>query len=54
MEILWEVLVAFIYQGETNILELLEKQKKGKKKMQEMGTVNIPQDVFIKMIRPDE
>ncbi|MBU0611854.1 translation elongation factor 4, partial [Patescibacteria group bacterium] len=31
--------------------KLLEKQKKGKKKMRERGRVNIPQDVFLKMMR---
>jgi GTP-binding protein LepA len=31
--------------------KLLEKQKRGKKKMRESGRVNIPQDVFLKMMR---
>ena len=31
-----------------------EKQKKGKKKMKERGKVNIPQDVFLKMMRSGE
>lgn len=31
--------------------KLLEKQKRGKKKMREHGRVNIPQDVFLKMMR---
>jgi GTP-binding protein LepA len=35
-------------------MKLREKQKKGKKKMQEIGRVNIPQDVFVKMIRLDD
>jgi GTP-binding protein LepA len=45
----------YLYGGDvTRKMKLLEKQKKGKKKMQSRGKVNIPQDVFIKMIRPDE
>lgn len=31
--------------------KLLEKQKKGKKRMQERGKINISQDVFLKMIK---
>lgn len=34
--------------------KLWEKQKKGKKKMRERGKVNIPQDVFLKMMRTKE
>jgi GTP-binding protein LepA len=35
-------------------MKLLEKQKKGKKKMKARGKVNIPQEVFIKMMRTGE
>lgn len=45
----------YLYGGDiTRKMKLREKQKKGKKKMQELGKVNIPADVYIKMIRSDE
>jgi GTP-binding protein LepA len=45
----------YLYGGDiTRKMKLLEKQKKGKKKMQANAKVNIPQDVFIKMIRLDD
>lgn len=44
-----------MYGGDiTRRMKLWEKQKKGKKKMQELGKVNIPHDVFLKMIRNEK
>jgi GTP-binding protein LepA len=43
-----------MYGGDiTRKMKLREKQKKGKKKMKERGRISIPQDVFIKIMRPE-
>ena len=45
---------AHMYGGDiTRKMKLREKQKKGKKKMQKLGKINITNDVFLKMMRGD-
>ncbi len=44
----------YLYGGDiTRKMKLREKQKKGKKRMQKMGKVSIPPEVFIKMMKSD-
>lgn len=46
---------AKLYGGDrTRKMKLLQKQKKGKKKLASQSRVNIPQDVFLKMMRSEE
>jgi len=35
-------------------MKLREKQKEGRKRLKEHGEVNIPQEVFVKMMRAGE
>lgn len=44
----------YLYGGDiTRKRKLWEKQKKGKKRLQARAKMNIPQDVFVKMMKPD-